>query len=212
VLGTSLIVALLALSTLALQRIQNRMLTTTADIRQAQLNAEAAIELGLRYGATSIDHLEHATADEASRLAQTGVMVTLLPCASLVRGGRQAPARAFIDGGAPVALGTNFNAHHTPSLNMQTMVALACLQMKMTVEEAISAATINAAHAVGCGEQAGSLELNKPADLVLLNVGDYRDLAHNVGTNLVHRTIKRGRVIYEEGRVASRAAEASSSA
>jgi imidazolonepropionase len=163
-----------------------------------------AIEMGLLYSATSIDHLEYATGEQASALALTGVMVTLLPCAALIRGGPQAKARAFIDGGAPVALGTNFNAAHTPASNMQTAVALACIELKMSVEEAISAATINAAYAIGLGSQTGSLEWNKTADVIVLNVSDYRDLAHNLGGNLVRQTIRQGHVIYEEGKVGPR--------
>jgi imidazolonepropionase len=116
--------------------------------------------------------------------------------------GREAPARALIDAGVGIALGSNFNSHHTPALSMQTMVALACGRMGLTIEEAISAATINGAHALGCAEKVGSLEPGKSADLVILNAGHYRDLEHSLGTNLVHLTMKRGKFIYKEGEVA----------
>ncbi|MBZ5625982.1 MAG: amidohydrolase family protein [Acidobacteriia bacterium] len=106
-----------------------------------------------------------------------------------------------------VALATNFNPRHTPTLNMQTVVALACMQLEMTPEEAISAATINGAHALGRAERVGSLELGKAADLVILNISDYRELTHHFGMNFVHMTMKRGEFIYKEGEVAPRAPE-----
>jgi imidazolonepropionase len=81
------------------------------------------------------------------------------------------------------------------------------MQLGMTPEEAISAATINGAHALRRADRVGSLELGKAADLVMLNIPDYRDLTHNFGMNLVHMTMKRGEFIYKEGAVAPRAAE-----
>ena len=105
-----------------------------------------------------------------------------------------------------VALASNFNPQHAPSLNMQAVVAVACLRMGLTAAEALSAATINGAHALGCANRAGSLELGKSADLLMLNVSDYRDLAHTFGTNVVHMTMKRGEIIYREGAVASQPA------
>jgi imidazolonepropionase len=89
---------------------------------------------------------------------------------------------------------------------MQAVVSLACLRMGMTPAEAITAATINGAHALGCAEKFGSLEPGKIADLLILNISDYRELARHFGTNLVHSTMKRGEFIYEEGLVAPRSA------
>jgi imidazolonepropionase len=84
---------------------------------------------------------------------------------------------------------------------MQTVVALACLRMRMTPAEAISAATINGAHAVGRAQRTGSLEPGKLADLLILDASDYRELARRFGTNLVQMTMKRGEIIYTEGAV-----------
>ena len=162
----------------------------------------AAIALAVTHHVVSIDHLEHATACHARQIAEAGIMTTLLPSASFSGDGRDAPARALIDAGVGVALGSNFNPHHTPALNMQTVVALACGRLGMTIEEAISAATINGAHALGLAEKVGSLEPGKSADLLILNAGNYRDLEHSLGTNLVHLTMKRGKFIYKEGEVA----------
>jgi imidazolonepropionase len=167
----------------------------------------AAIGLGIQHGVAGIDHLEHATERDAQRLAETGIVATLLPSVSLGGTFTDAPARALLDAGAPVALGTNFNPHRNPALNMQTVVALACLRLRMTVEEAISAATINGAYALGCAGTAGSLEPGKTADILILNASHYRDLEHSIGTNLVHLTMKRGKFIYKEGEVAPLSSE-----
>jgi imidazolonepropionase len=167
-------------------------------------STDSAVDLALSHGVAGMDHLEHASADHARRLAAAGIVATLLPGVALQNGGQLPPARALIDAGAPVALGTNFNPVHSPMLNMQTTVALACWRLRMTLEEAISAATINGAHALRCAGRTGSLEPGKSADLVILNAPDYRDLSTCIGTNLVHLTMKRGKFIYKEGEVAPR--------
>ena len=163
---------------------------------------EAAIALAALHRVVSIDHLEHATAGGAAQLAETDIVATLLPSSPFSGEGREAPARALIDAGVAVALGSNFNPHHAPTFNMQMVVALACGRLGMSVEEAICAATINGAHALGCAERIGSLEPGKSADLVVLNAGHYHDLEHSLGSNLVHLTMKGGKFIYKEGNVA----------
>ena len=169
--------------------------------------ATEAITMAVEHFATSIDHLDHATTREAAMMAGADTIATLLPYPSFHRRATQAPARALIEAGVPVALASDFNPQHTPNLNMQTVVALACLQMELTPAEAISAATINGAHALGCAGRVGTLECGKSADLLILNLSDYRDMAHHFGTNMVHLTMKRGEFIYEEGSVARRTAE-----
>jgi imidazolonepropionase len=163
-----------------------------------------AVALAAGHHAASVDHLEYATSDDAAVLGRSQTVATLLPGASFHRDSRYAPARTLIEAGAAVALATNFNPHHTPTLNMQAVVKLACCRMGMTPAEAISAATINGAHALACADTTGSLEPGKSADLLILNISDYRELAHHFGTNLVHTTIKRGEIIWEEGEVAPR--------
>jgi imidazolonepropionase len=165
-------------------------------------NPTAAVSIALAHRVAGIDHLEHATEFHARQLAAADILVTLLPGISFHNNGQVPPARALVDSGAAIALGTNFNPHHTPMLSMQTIVALACWRLGLTVEEAISAATINGAFALGCADRTGSLEPGKSADLLILNAGDHRDLSSNIGTNLVHVTMKRGRFIYKEGEVA----------
>jgi len=165
----------------------------------------AALASDLRIA--GIDHLEQIAVADLGRRFASGPVITLLPGQAFHTGSRQAPARALIEAGAAVALGSNFNRSDSPMLNMQTVVALACRELGMTPAEALVAATINGAHAVNRTATAGSIELGKPADLVVLSVSDYRELGHHSGMNLVHLTMKRGEFIYQEGDVAALAAE-----
>jgi imidazolonepropionase len=106
-----------------------------------------------------------------------------------------APARALIEAGAAVALATDFNPGTSPTFNMQMVLSLACTEMRMSPAEAIAAATINGAYAVGRAGQIGSLEPGKQADLLVLNVSDYRELPYYFGANNVHATMKRGVIL-----------------
>lgn len=160
-----------------------------------------AVALAVGHRAVSIDHLEHLTPDVVPWLANSPSIVTLMPGASLDVWAPLAPARAFVDAGAAVALATDFNPHYTPVFNMQTTIALACMRMDLTPAEAISAATINAACALHRSHRVGSLEPGKAADLLVLNTDDYRDLVRCLGVNLVHLALKSGAVIYREGAV-----------
>ncbi len=167
----------------------------------------AAIAMATENRAVSVDHLEHATAGDLANLTGGKTIATFLPFPCFQRRELSAPARSLIEAGVPVALASDFNPRHTPNLNMQTVVALACLQMGLTAAEAISAATINGAHALHCADRAGSLEPGKQADLLILNTADYREMEHHFGMNLVHLTMKRGEFIYKEGEVAKRQIE-----
>ncbi len=180
-----------------------RQLGFACKIHADQMSTADAIRMAVEHLVVSIDHLEHAAPGEAALLAESSTIATLLPATSFHSGREFAPARALIDAGAAVALGTNFNARHTPALSMQTVVALACRHMRMTPEEAIGAATINGAHALGRARRVGSLEVGKSADLLVLSVPDYHDMVQHFGSNLVHLTMKCGQIIYEEGEVAN---------
>jgi imidazolonepropionase len=110
-------------------------------------------------------------------------------------------ARTLIDGGAAVALASGFGGEHCPTYNMQMAVSFACSQMGFSPAEAICAATVNGAYALARGHRCGSLEPGKAADLLLLNVTDYREVAEQIGANHVHMVLKNGKVIYHEGEV-----------
>ncbi len=189
---------------------QSRNYLETARSLGFQLKVQAgngftaeAVRLAVQMGAVSVDHLGAGSLADLELLAASNTIAVLLPGSAFHCGnGGCAPARKLIDGGAAVALGSDFNPRTNPSYNMQTIVALACAHLGMSPAEAICAATFNAACAIGAGQVAGSLEAGKPADLIVLNAADYREIPYHFGVNLVHRTVKRGVTIYEEGSVA----------
>ncbi len=152
-------------------------------------------ELAARLGALSADHLLRVSDAGIRALANAATVATLLPGTAYVLGMPYAPARRLIDGGCAVALASDFNPGSSPTWNMQTVLSLACTQMKMTIEEAIAAATINGAAALGMAERIGSIEHGKQADVIVCDIPDYREIAYWIGGNVVSRLIKRGVVL-----------------
>ena len=152
--------------------------------------------LAVELGAASADHLVCTPPDEIELLARSDTIAVALPGTPFGLGHHDyTPARALIDAGGAVALASDCNPGTCWCENVQFMIALACRAMSMTPAEAISAATINAAHAVGLGDVAGSLEPGKRANLILLDAPSYPHLAYRFGTNLVHTVIAGGRII-----------------
>jgi imidazolonepropionase len=142
--------------------------------------------LAVELGAASADHLVCTPPEEIELLARSDTIAVALPGTPFGLGHPEyTPARALIDAGGAVALATDCNPGTCWCESMQLMIALACRTMGMTPAEAISAATINAAHAVGLGAEVGSLEPGKRADLILLDVPSYLHLGYRFGTNLV---------------------------
>ncbi len=149
--------------------------------------------LAAEIGATSADHLLHASSDGIDALARTSVVGVLLPATSLVSHLPFADGRRLIAAGVPVALGTDFNPNcwcDSPQLT----IALACHHNGLLPAQAVVAATINAAYAVGLGAEVGSLEPGKLADILVLGVPSFRHLGYRVGGNAVRAVIKRGAV------------------
>jgi imidazolonepropionase len=149
-------------------------------------------------GALSVDHLiVSGDADLAALHDHPATIATLMPATPFGLGlGRYAPARRMIDEyGLAVALGSDLNPGTCWCVAMPFAIALACRGMRMTPAEALVAATLNAAYAVGRGGHVGSLEVGKQADVIVLNVPDYRQLAYRIGENLVETVIKRGRIV-----------------
>ncbi|HEU0007430.1 MAG TPA: imidazolonepropionase [Terriglobia bacterium] len=163
-----------------------------------QLTRSGTTQLGVRLGATSVDHLEQIDAEDIQALAGSQTVATLLPGSVFHLGlSRYPPARALIDAGAPVALATDFNPGSSPTLSMQMVLSLACTQMRMTPAEAIVAGTINGAHAIGRASRIGSLEPGKQADLCIMEVENYRQIPYFFGMNHCRMTIKKGKIVYQ---------------
>ena len=169
----------------------------TPRIHAEQLSRTRSTRLAIELGAASADHLDHVSAADIRRLARSNVVATLVPGANFHLGLRTyPPARRLIDGGAIVALATDFNPGTSPTLNMQFILSLACSAMRMTPAEAIGAATINAAYSLRRASRLGSLEPGKQADLVVMDVDDYRQIPYYAVWNHCLMTVKRGRIIY----------------
>ncbi|MCX6550381.1 MAG: amidohydrolase family protein [Acidobacteria bacterium] len=144
-----------------------------------------------RVGARSADHLLYVAPRGIHAMKQAGVVATLLPIAAYyLKLGRYAPARELIEGGVPVALATDLNPGGGFSPSMPFAMSLACFGMRMTMEEALVAATINAAYAVDRHERVGSLEVGKQLDAVIL-CGEAVDLL-KVGVPAIRTVVKRG--------------------
>jgi imidazolonepropionase len=141
----------------------------------------------------SLDHLDFVDENDIRLLANSDTVATLVPGANYFLGLREfPPARKLIDGGVAVALATDYNPGTSPTANMSFVLSLACTQMKMTPAEAVSAATINGAWALGLGDCKGSIEPGKDADLAIFDIKDYREIAYWFGSNLCKQVIANG--------------------
>jgi imidazolonepropionase len=162
-----------------------------------QLARTGGTRLALELDAASADHLDHLTAEDIRTLARSRTVATLLPGSNFHLGIRRyAPARRLIDAGAAVALATDFNPGTSPTLNMQFILSLACVAMHLTPAEAICAATLNAAYSLRIADRIGSLERGKQADVIVMDVDDYRKIPYYFAWNHCVMTVKRGRMIY----------------
>ncbi len=156
--------------------------------------------LAVELGATSADHLVCTPEDELRALASSPTIAVSLPGTPFGLGQpHYTPARAILEAGGALALATDLNPGTCYCESMPLIIALACRAMRLTPAEAIAAATINAAYAIGWGTRVGSLEIGKQADFLILDLPDYRHLAYRFGTNPVEAVIKRGRIVYLRG-------------
>lgn len=152
--------------------------------------------LGVRLGAVSVDHLLSTPPEHLVLLANSATIGVALPGTPFGLGKpHYTPARQLIDQGGALALATDLNPGTCWCESMQFIIALACRTMHLTPAEAICAATLNSAYAIGLGDVVGSLQPGKQADLLVLDVDDYRHLAYRFGTNLVGTVIKKGQVL-----------------
>ncbi len=164
-----------------------------------ELTPLGGAELAAELGALSADHLIHVTGAGIEALAASDTVAVLLPGTSFFLRTSFAPARRMVEAGCAVALATDFNPGSCPTESMPAVLALACLGMGLTVEEAIHAATLNAAAALGRADRLGSLEEGKAADLVVLTGPTYHHLVYHWGVNPVRHVVKAGRVVVRDG-------------
>jgi imidazolonepropionase len=153
--------------------------------------ARMAIELG----AASIDHLDWISDDEIALLAGSNTIGVVTPTVNFNFGSTEfADARKLIDAGCAIAVSTDYNPGSAPCPSLPAAMAIACRYQKLLPSEALNAATINAAFAVGAGGNVGSIEVGKQADLLILETDDYRQIAYEFGGNLIGKVIKKGQI------------------
>ena len=156
-------------------------------------------ELAAEVGAVSADHLLKVSDKGLRMMAEKGVVAVLLPGTAFFLMAESANGRKAIDAGVPVAISTDCNPGSSPSVSMPFMLNLASLKMGMTPAEAITAATINAAHAIKRGDQIGSLETGKKADVVIWDIPNHMQFTYHYGVNHTETVIKGGKVIFSKG-------------
>ena len=167
-----------------------------AKIHVNQFNSIGGIQAGVRNEALSVDHLEVMTPEDIESLKDSATMPVALPSCSLFLGIPYTPAREMLSAGLPLALATDYNPGSTPSGNMNLVVSLACIRMKMTPEEAINAATVNAAYALGLSATHGSITRGKAANLILTEaVPSYGFLPYSFGADHIEAVFINGKKI-----------------
>jgi imidazolonepropionase len=167
-----------------------------------ELRPSGGAELAAELGAASADHLATPSAAGIAALGAAAdggraVVATLLPATTFsLMSDHYAPARALIERGVPVALGSDFNPGTSPTPNLQLVLSIACLQLKLSPAEALAAVTINAARALGQEETHGSIEVGKQADLAIWDVPSVEQLPYWLGADLLRSVVKRGAVVF----------------
>jgi imidazolonepropionase len=168
----------------------------TPKIHVNQFTAIKGIAACVKHEALSVDHLEIVTDEDIEVLKNTITMPVALPTCSFFISIPYTPARKIIDAGLPIALATDCNPGTTPSGNMNFVVATACIKMKMTPEEAINAATINGAYAMGISETHGSITIGKKANLIITKpIQSFYEIPYAFGSNLIQDVMIDGEII-----------------
>ncbi|MFN5774161.1 amidohydrolase family protein, partial [Flavobacterium sp.] len=161
-----------------------------------QFTAIGGIAAAVRHNALSVDHLELVTEEDLAALQGAVTMPVALPSCSYFISIPYTPARQMLQAGLPLALASDFNPGTSPSGNMNFVVATACIKMKMTPEEAINAATINAAYAMGISATHGSITLGKKANFILTQPNiHYHELPYAFGSNRIAKVFLNGALI-----------------
>ena len=160
-----------------------------------QFNIIGGVQVSVKHGALSVDHLELMNDADTEALLETDCMPTLLPSCSFFLGIPYGPARKMIQAGLPIALATDYNPGSTPSGNMNFVASLGCIQLKMTPEEVINATTINTAYAMGVSDELGSITIGKRANLFITKpMPSYAYLPYEFGHNQIDTIIVNGKI------------------
>ena len=168
----------------------------TPKIHVNQFTAIGGVQVGVKYQALSVDHLEEMREEDIIALQKTTTMPVALPSCSYFLGIPYTPARKMIDAGLPLALATDYNPGSAPSGNMNFVVSAACIKMKMTPEEAINAATFNGAYAMNLEKEVGSITVGKKANLILTKpIPSYSMLPYTFGSNCIENVYINGVLI-----------------
>ena len=176
-----------------------KALGLTPKIHADEIEPYKGAELAAQVGAISAEHLLVASDEGIQRMAEAGTIAVLLPGTAFFLRAPFARGRLMIDEGVPVAISTDFNPGSSPTLSLPFIMNLACMYMGMTLEEVLTATTINAAYALNRGEQIGSLEADKQADVIILDVANYKQLQYFYGMNHTNTVIKTGRIVVRDG-------------
>jgi len=168
-------------------------------IHANELDYSGGIQVGVKYNALSVDHLEYTGEEEINALIGTETIPTLLPGASFFLGLIYAPARMMIDAGLPVAMASDFNPGSSPSGNMQFILSLGSIAYRMLPEEAINAVTLNSAYAMGISEEYGSIGKGKKANLIITKeIPTYEYLPYSYGSDKVEKVIIEGELVVDK--------------
>lgn len=168
----------------------------TPRIHANQLNRSGGVQAGVKSGAISVDHLENIGDEEITALKNSKTMPVSLPGAAFFLRLPYTPARQIIDAGLPLAIASDYNPGSAPSGNMSFILSLACIQMKMTPEEAINASTINTAYTLGLSDSVGSITPGKIANLWISHpVSSLAAIPYSYGKSLVDQVILNGKII-----------------
>jgi imidazolonepropionase len=161
-----------------------------------QLHCSGGVQVGVKTNALSVDHLENIGEEEINLLKNSLTMPTALPGAAFFLGLPFPPVRIMIDSGLPLAIASDYNPGSAPSGNMQSMISLACIKMKMTPEEVFNATTINTAYALELLPTHGSITRGKVANIFITKpVPSLAYLPYHFGNNFVERIILNGKLI-----------------
>ena len=161
-----------------------------AKIHANELDYSGGIEIGVKYNALSVDHLEYTGDEQIAALMASQTMPTLLPSTAFFLGLHEPPARRMIDAGLPVAFASDYNPGSSQSGNMQFILSLACIKLKMLPEEAINAATINSAYAMGVDKELGSIAIGKKANVFITKpMPSLTYMPYSFANNMVERVL-----------------------